>query len=100
MELKPGLRLSGVADTTEVVVIRATGANLDLRCGGYPMVPTKSSCVATLDANWSGGTVVGKRYANEEMGLEVLCTKAGDGSLAVGPDPLHMKEAKPLPSSD
>ena len=33
-------------------------------------------------------------------GLEVLVTKRGEGSLAVAPERLMTKEAKPLPSSD
>ena len=43
---------------------------------------------------------VGKRYANEEIGLEVLCTKAGTGTLTVNGEVLLPKEAKPLPASD
>ena len=35
-----------------------------------------------------------------ELGLEVLCTKGGDGALSVGDAPLLVKGAKPLPSSD
>jgi hypothetical protein len=46
------------------------------------------------------GTLLGKRYADEAIGLEVLCTKAGQGSLSVGDTALAVKEAKPLPSSD
>jgi hypothetical protein len=36
----------------------------------------------------------------DELGLEVLVTKAGQGALSVGGDPLLQKDAKPLPSSD
>ena len=32
--------------------------------------------------------------------LEILCTKAGDGSLGVDGELLSLKEAKPLPASD
>ena len=45
-------------------------------------------------------TLVGKRYADEELGIELLCTRAGEGSLSVGDRPLPVKGAKPLPSSD
>ena len=55
---------------------------------------------ATLDPDFSGGTQIGKRYADEESGLEVLVTKAGPGSLSIGTDALAEKGAKPLPSSD
>jgi hypothetical protein len=43
---------------------------------------------------------MGKRYADDDLGLEVLCTKPGPGSLSVGDTPLPVKGAKPLPASD
>jgi len=43
--------------------------------------------------------VMGKRYV-DEAGAEVLVTKAGAGTLAVGQTALSLKEAKPLPASD
>jgi hypothetical protein len=46
------------------------------------------------------GCQVGKRYVHDEMGLEVLCLKAGAGSLSIGVEPLTVKASKPLPSSD
>ena len=39
-----------------------------------------------------------KRDADETV--ELLCTKAGEGSLALGRDVLIVKETKPLPASD
>jgi hypothetical protein len=52
-----------------------------------------------LDADFSGGTLMGKRYV-DDGGAEVLVTKAGAGSLSIGTTPLEIKEAKPLPASD
>jgi hypothetical protein len=46
------------------------------------------------------GTLLGKRYADEELGLELLCSQAGEGALTIGDQPLLIKGAKPLPSSD
>ena len=46
------------------------------------------------------GILLGKRYSDGATGLEVLCTKAGEGSLALNGESLLLKEAKPLPSSD
>lgn len=46
------------------------------------------------------GTLLGKRYVDEDSNLEVLCTKAGSGPLSVGKVPMQRKDAKPLPSSD
>ncbi len=54
----------------------------------------------TTEAGFDQGTLLGKRYADEELGLEVLCTKAGEGSLSVGETLLAVKGAKPLPASD
>ncbi|MEY2464414.1 MAG: hypothetical protein QOH64_2552, partial [Acidimicrobiaceae bacterium] len=54
----------------------------------------------SLDADHSAGTPVGKRYAHVASGLEILATKAGAGSLSVAGEPLPLKDAKPLPSSD
>ncbi|MDQ1449658.1 MAG: hypothetical protein QOC79_2629, partial [Actinomycetota bacterium] len=45
-------------------------------------------------------TVLGKRYTDERQSLELLCTKAGRGSLSVGAEPLVLSGAKPLPASD
>lgn len=55
---------------------------------------------AAIDPALSDGTQLGKRYADEGVGIEVLCTKPGTGTLTVNGDRLPMKEAKPLPSSD
>jgi hypothetical protein len=101
MRLKPGLRLRSAVDTTEVIAVRAPGAEVDLRCGGAPMVAAGGDeAGGSLDPAWSEGTLLGKRYADEALGLELLCTKAGEGSLSVDGVALPMKDAKPLPASD
>jgi hypothetical protein len=102
VELKAGSRWKSAVCDTEVVVVRPPGGDVELRCGGAAMVAIdadKPSGVA-LDAAQAGGTAVGKRYVEEAAGIEVLCTKAGAGSLAVGGSALTVKGAKPLPSSD
>ena len=48
----------------------------------------------------ASGTEVGKRYVDEETGTELLCTRAGSGSLSMDGRPLMLKGAKPLPASD
>ncbi len=102
MTLKPGARMRGVADSTEVVVVRAPGGDVDLRCGGHPMVAIggDSGDAQPLDPDFAGGTQLGKRYVDDASGIELLCTKPGEGSLSVGAEILLIKEAKPLPSSD
>lgn len=55
---------------------------------------------ASLSASANGGTQLGKRYVSEALGIELLCTKAGDGSLSIGDEPLELQGARPLPPSD
>ena len=54
----------------------------------------------SLSSDHSAGVQVGKRYFDEDTGLEVLGSKPGAGSLAMDGRPLKPKEAKALPSSD
>lgn len=100
--LKPGARLRSTADSTEVIVVRASGDEIDLRCGGQPMAAAGDGDgeQAPLDPGFASGTQLGKRYVSEESGLELLCTKPGEGSLSIGTQVLPIKDAKPLPSSD
>ena len=101
MELKAGARLKSAADATEVIVVRAPGEPVDLRCGGHPMVALDETAPsAAVEPGFDDGCQLGKRYADEESGLELLCTKAGQGTLSIGTEPLGLKGAKPLPSSD
>lgn len=99
--MRVGSRWRSAVDTTEVMVIRGPSQDVDLRCGGHPMVQAGTTPVeAELDPKFADGTQVGKRYADEKIGLEVLCSKAGPGSLSVGDRSLTMRGVKPLPSSD
>lgn len=102
MELRPGLRLGSTVCTTSVVVVRAPGAAVDLRCGGAPMVPHRADLTPSgaPSAGFDDGSLVGKRYWDEATNLEVMCTAAGAGSLSLGDQRLELKPAKPLPSSD
>lgn len=102
MEIKTGARMRSAVCATEVIVVRATGAQVDLRCGGQPMTPMGEArnLDATPDAEFSGGNAMGKRYADEVLGLELLITKAGAGTLSIGTTQIELKDAKPLPSSD
>ena len=101
MELKAGSRLkSGVCDT-QVMVIATPDGDLDLTCGGAPLVDvTADAPGGDVAADHKNGTQIGKRYVNEAGDLELLCTKPGEGSLAVAGAALTLKEAKALPSSD
>ena len=87
---------------TEIVVVRSGDGDIDLRCGGHPMVPLGEEPPAdlALDPAFAEGTTLGKRYTNAAGDLEVLGTKPGAGSLSIGDEVLVLKEAKPLPASD
>ena len=102
MEIKTGARMRSAVCATEVIVVRATGADVDLRCGGQPMTPMNEARdpEASPDPELAGGNAMGKRYADEVVGLELLITKAGAGTLGIGTTPIELKDAKPLPSSD
>lgn len=102
MQLKPGSRLHGAAESTEIIVVKAPSGDIDLRCGGLPLLPAgePGPAGAGLSAAHAGGTALGKRYEDTESGILVLCTKPGPGSLSVGDRPLTLHAAKPLPSSD
>ena len=100
--LKTGSRLRSAVCATEVMVIAAPDGEVEVTCGGAPMVDVKEQPPggAAISPDAAKGTALGKRYVNEKRDLELLCTKPGEGSLAVGGALLSLKEAKPLPSSD
>jgi hypothetical protein len=85
----------------ELVVIKAAPGQVDLRCGGRPMLEGTGEGPPSDGTGAAEGSVeLGKRYVDDGDTLEVLCTKAGAGELSVGDQPLLLKSAKPLPSSD
>ncbi len=96
--MKPGTRLKSSVCDTEVMVVR--GSNMVVECGGAPMTQERAAERGAIDANFAGGTQMGKRYVDAAGTLELLCVKPGKGSLSVGGVALLIKEAKPLPSSD
>jgi hypothetical protein len=99
--IKNGSRLRSQVCDTEVIVVRSAESLDDLRAGGAPMISLNDEVTAglNLDVDFSGGTVMGKRYV-DDTGAEVLVTRAGRGSLSVGATRLAIKEARPLPASD
>jgi hypothetical protein len=101
-QIKPGTRLrSAVCDTEVMVVAAPKDADVELCCGGAPMLDVGAEAPGgTPEADFAAGTQLGKRYVNEAGSLEVLCTKPGAGSLSVDGVALTIKGAKPLPASD
>jgi hypothetical protein len=98
--IKAGTRLRSQVCETQVIIVKSAESLADLRAGGAPMVGIDAEIAphATLDPDFAGGSVLGKRYIGG--GAEVLVTKAGRGTLSLGDAPLQLKEANPLPASD
>jgi hypothetical protein len=100
VELRPGLKLSSAVCSTEVIVVAGNG-DVDLTCGGVPMLaPGAEAGNAGPIDGLTEGTMLGKRYCDDDGTVEVLATKPGDGSVGIGQTALSLKEAKPLPASD
>ena len=98
--VKPGDRLRSRVCGTEVIVVRAPSVDTVIACGGEPMARNEPVGAAANGTAAGPGTLLGKRYADEEIGLEVLCTKAGNGQLSVNGRVLTLRQARPLPASD
>lgn len=100
MEIKAGTRLKSVVCTTEAIVVKAAGGDVDVTCGGVSMVAPGTDGSGDAAADLMGGSAMGKRYVDADDSVELLCTKPGDGSLGIGATALELKEAKALPASD
>ena len=103
VHLKPGQRLRSQVCTTEVIIVRAPKSQLELACGGRPMVDIAEPVAADARPapGLDTGSELGKRYtAPEDDVVEVLVTVAGAGTLSAGSTPLVLRATKPLPSSD
>ena len=100
--LKAGSRLKSAVCSSELMIVAAPAGDVTLTCGGAPVIDLKEEAPsgAALDDAHKQGTQMGKRYTNEAGDIEVLCTKPGEGGLALDGTPLEVKGAKPLPSSD
>jgi len=100
-KLKAGSRLKSAVCDTQLMVIAAPAGDVELCCGGAPLLELGANTPrGAVHPDHKNGTQIGKRYVNEDGSLELLCTKPGEGSLALGGTPLKLKEAKALPSSD
>lgn len=100
-ELKPGSRWKSAVCDTEAVLVRPPATGAVPECGGVAMLPSASTRHGgTVAPGFDGGSELGKRYADAATGMEMLCIKAGPGSLGVEGRVLQRLEAKKLPSSD
>jgi hypothetical protein len=101
MKLRMGEALASAVDATQIIVTKAPADDVELTCGGVPMIAKGAEAPeSTADPAHQGGTLLGKRYVDAADTIEVLVTKPGAGSLAVGGEILVQAGAKSLPSSD
>ncbi len=102
MQINSGARYRSQVCETELIVVRPLPGDVDLTCGGHPLVDLKAESAIGLQIKQGAdtGTGLGKRYTDPSGQLELLVTKAGRGTLALGGEPLALKQAKPLPASD
>ncbi len=103
MNLRAGKRLRSPNSACEVIVIR--GASGALMCADAEMleggIASEASPADGAHAVKDGNAIqLGKRYVDDEAGLEVLCVKPGAGPLTLGGRELTVKAAKSLPASD
>jgi len=98
MALKTGARLRAQNSACEVVVVRGGDGVDALSCGGSEMLADAPTTPG--DAAEGPRVELGKRYVDQDAGVEVLCVKAGVGPLTVDGRELVLKAAKPLPASD
>jgi hypothetical protein len=101
--LAPGVRLRSAVCTTEVIVVRVDDPGAAVECGGRPMlaIATATETAGAAPApGFDAGSVLGKRYGGSHDAVELLCTKAGGGSVSVGGVLLAERRAKALPASD
>jgi hypothetical protein len=105
MSIKPriGQVLASTVDSTTVIVVRAPDGEIELTCAGVEMWDPRcggARPAGEADPAQLAGAQIGKRYADEQIGLELLCTKPGRGTIAVNGVPLAQCGPKLLPASD
>ena len=101
VKFRAGQQLVSAVDSTGVIVIKAPAVECTVTCGGVAMATAGGPVTAAdPDPALMGGTQIGKRYVDDADTIQLLCTKAGRGTLAVDGNPLHIQAAKPLPASD
>ena len=101
-DLKPGSRWRSAVCASEVIVVRAPAAPVLLCIGGTPVLAADSGQPAggAPDPALAEGTLLGKRYADEASGLELLCTRSGAGTITVAGRPATIMAPRKLPASD
>ena len=82
-------------------MVKAPGEPIDLRGSGHSFSTIDTDVTAqNIETGLDGGTQLGKRYVDESLGLDLLCTRADKSSISVDNAILGLKPAKALPASD
>ncbi len=77
------------------------GGSGELRCAEAPLqMRGGEESGATVDTNGMDAVALGKRYRDEETGIEVLVVKAGPCALNVDGRDMALMQPKVLPSAD
>lgn len=102
IDLKPGSRWRSAVCESEIIVVRAPVAPVLLCIGGAPVL--EAGCDRPVGRAPRGalaeGTLLGKRYADETSGLELLCTRSGAGTITVAGRRVTILAPRKLPASD
>ncbi|MEZ5179840.1 MAG: hypothetical protein R2746_16600 [Acidimicrobiales bacterium] len=97
MQLKPGLRLESATCDAQVVVVKAPkdAADVDVRCGGEPMREVGAGG-DRLPVSGSGDpTLLGKRYADDDLGLDSFAPSPATAPCPVGDQPSWSRSEAP-----
>lgn len=102
MTYSPGNRLRSQVCDGQFIVVRAPAAEVDLRCGGQPLVPLDAAKTERLspEGESTEQPQLGKRYTDAGGDLELLVTKTAGFALTADGEQLALLQSKPLPSSD
>lgn len=77
------------------------GGNGELRCGDVPMqIRGQEDPNVTVYTTGMEVVQLGKRYRDEQTGIEVLVVKPGPCALNVDGRPMELLQPKVLPSAD
>src|SRR5258708_2806557 len=101
MHLSVGTRWRSAVGTTAVIVVRPVVGDVSLECAGAPMLEFAQLPKVAGEAlgDGHGQVMLGRRYVDAHLGVELLCCQAGTGPLAIDGVVLQVKEPKPLPAS-
>ncbi|MET0136928.1 MAG: hypothetical protein ABW048_13200 [Sphingobium sp.] len=96
--MTPGTKLRSTVCDTEVMVIKCPDGTIE--CGGAAMAEVRPAQLGALKADFAAGSLMGKRYVDDDGKVELLCVRTGRGNLSVDGAPLSLKNARALPVAE